>query len=306
MLVEDEWAIAADLQRCLEKLDYEVTSIAESGADAIAQAKENMPDLILMDISLKGKMTGIEAAGTIRSTLGIPHVFLTAFSGNKELEHAKVTEPMGYLIKPFDEGSLKASVEMALYKGLMEKKLRHSEKMLQESHDRLEMKITERTAALARMNEALSEEILERKQISEELKEKNSALKVLLQQRSEDKKELEQVITSNIKCLVLPYISKLKRNQPPSEDLTYINIIESNLEDITSSFSSRLSYKYLDFTPTEILIADLIKDGLRDKEIMEVLNISQDTVKAHRKNIRRKLKITNEKINLRTKLLSLN
>lgn len=138
-----------------------------------------------------------------------------------------------------------------------------------------------------------------------ELVESNAALKVLLKQREEDRKEFEDNILSNMKQLVLPYLIKLKRNKPYSVELNYLNILESKLKEIISPFSKKLSSSYLNFTPKEIQIADLIRDGKRDKDIVEILNISIDTIKSHRKNIRKKLGIYNQKINLRTNLLSL-
>lgn len=138
-----------------------------------------------------------------------------------------------------------------------------------------------------------------------ELAESNAALRVLLKQREKDQREFENNILSNIRHLIMPYIEKLKRNRDISDDLVSINIIESNLKEIISPFSAKLSFQYLNFTPKEIMVADLIKDGKQDKEIMEILNLSLDTVKTHRRNIRKKLGITNQKINLRTKLLSL-
>jgi DNA-binding NarL/FixJ family response regulator len=103
----------------------------------------------------------------------------------------------------------------------------------------------------------------------------------------------------------MPYLEKLKKNRRMSDELVYLSIIESNMEDIVSPFSAKLSFQYTNFTPREIMVADLIKDGKQDKDIIEILNISFDTVKAHRKNIRKKLGINNKKINLITKLLSL-
>ena len=100
-------------------------------------------------------------------------------------------------------------------------------------------------------------------------------------------------------------MEKLKKNRKMSDELDYLRIIDSNLKEIVSPFSSKLSFKHLNFTPKEIMISDLIKDGKQDKDMMEILNISLDTVKAQRKNIRKKLGINNQKINLRTKLLSL-
>lgn len=146
----------------------------------------------------------------------------------------------------------------------------------------------------------------ELKLYAEGLMESNAALKALLKHREEDQREFEYNILSNMKHLVLPYLAKMKKNKPSSgEELTCLNILESNLKEIVSPFSNRLSSKYLNFTPKEIQIADLIKDGKQDKEIMEILNTSIDTIKTHRRNIRKKLGITNNKINLKTKLMSL-
>jgi PAS domain S-box-containing protein len=137
-----------------------------------------------------------------------------------------------------------------------------------------------------------------------ELEESNTALKVLLKQRENDKREIEEKILSNIKHLILPYITKLKLNRKMSDELVYLNILESNMKEIISPFSICFSSNYLNLTPREILIADLIKDGKQDKEITEILNISLDTVKSHRKNLRKKLGIVGKKTNLRSHLLA--
>ena len=140
---------------------------------------------------------------------------------------------------------------------------------------------------------------------AEELKESNIALKVLLKQRENDKSELEEKILSNIKHIIMPYIEKLKKNRSMSKELVYLNILESNIKEIVSPFSSKLSFKYLDFTPKEIMMANLIIDGKQDKDMADLLNISIDTVKFHRKNIRKKLDIYGKRINLRSHLLSI-
>ena len=140
---------------------------------------------------------------------------------------------------------------------------------------------------------------------AEELKESNIALKVLLKQRENDKSDLEEKILSNIKHIIMPYIEKLKKNRSMSEELVYLNILESNIKEIVSPFSSKLSFKYLDFTPKEIMMANLILDGKQDKDMADLLNISIDTVKFHRKNIRKKLDIYGKRINLRSHLLSI-
>jgi PAS domain S-box-containing protein len=137
-----------------------------------------------------------------------------------------------------------------------------------------------------------------------ELRESNIALKVLLKQRENDKGELEENILSNVKHLIMPYIEKLKKNRSMSDELSYLNILESNIKEIISPFAFKLSSNYLDLTPKELQIAGLIKDGKQDKEISELLNISIDTVQFHRKNIRRKLGIYGKGKNLRAYLLS--
>jgi PAS domain S-box-containing protein len=134
---------------------------------------------------------------------------------------------------------------------------------------------------------------------SQELEEMNSALKVLLKQREQDKKEIEEKVQTNVKQLVLPYIEKLKKRKL-GEDAAYLNIIEANLHGVISSLATTTSVKLYRLTPQELLVANLIKDGRQDKDISEMLSSSINTIKAHRRNIRKKLGLTKEKTNLRT------
>jgi PAS domain S-box-containing protein len=134
LVVEDEIIIAEDIQRKLKKMGYVVPVIVSSGEEAIKKTEENNPDLVLMDIVVYGKTDGIEAAEQIRSHFDIPVVYLTAFADEKTLERAKLTEPFGYLIKPFKEKELQITIEIALYKHKMEKRLKESERRLRESN----------------------------------------------------------------------------------------------------------------------------------------------------------------------------
>lgn len=136
---------------------------------------------------------------------------------------------------------------------------------------------------------------------SMELEEMNSALRVLLKQRDQDKMTLEENMMDNIIHLVMPYIEKLRKSID-KRDATYLNIIEANLDGVLSSFSSNLSRRLAHLTPQELLVAKLIKEGRQDKEIAEILKTSLYTVKAHRRNIRRKLELKGKKVNLRTHL----
>ncbi|MCB9190128.1 MAG: response regulator [Flavobacteriales bacterium] len=124
LVVEDESIVAKDIQNSLKKLGYSVPSIENSGEDAIDAAGQYKPDLILMDIMLKGEISGIEAAEQIRTRYQIPVIFLTAYADESTLSKAKVTEPYGYIIKPFKEIDLHTSIEMALYKHGKEQEVR--------------------------------------------------------------------------------------------------------------------------------------------------------------------------------------
>jgi len=127
MIVEDELIIGRDVKISLERMDYTVTSVATSAEQALERAERDRPDLILMDIVLPGQMDGVGAAEEIRSRWGIPVVFLTAYADEKTLERAKMSEPFGYLLKPFQARELRAVIEMALHKAEMEERLRASE-----------------------------------------------------------------------------------------------------------------------------------------------------------------------------------
>ena len=116
LVVEDESIVSKDIQLSLKKLGYEVVGAAATGEKAIKLALEANPDIILMDIMLKGDINGIEAAGTIREKVGTPVIFLTAYADENTLDKAKVTQPYGYIIKPFKEIDIHTSIEMAMYK----------------------------------------------------------------------------------------------------------------------------------------------------------------------------------------------
>lgn len=126
MIVEDERIIAEDIRKSLEKLGYSVSSVVSGGNKAIEDAEKYKPDVVLMDIVLKGNMDGIAAAEQIHLRFNIPVIYLTAYSDEKMLERAKITEPFGYIIKPFNERELHTNIEIALYRHKIEKELKKS------------------------------------------------------------------------------------------------------------------------------------------------------------------------------------
>ena len=127
LIVEDEALIAANLVQTLTSLGYSVQKPVATGEDAIRSVKTRKPDLVLMDIELAGSMDGIETAEKIRAIADIPLVYLTAYTDDKRLTKARLTEPYGYIVKPSHNHELRATIEMALYKHALDRKLKESE-----------------------------------------------------------------------------------------------------------------------------------------------------------------------------------
>ncbi len=163
----------------------------------------------------------------------------------------------------------------------------------------------EEITALKLTEEALKksqEELIEQKQ---SLEETNIAMKVLLKQREEDKLDLEKKVLNNVKDLVLPYVEKLKNPRLKARDRTLVDIIDTHLNDIISPLLQRFTNAKILLTPQEMQVASLVKDGKTSKEIADVLNVSETTINFHRKNLRVKFGLTNQRTNLRSYLLSI-
>jgi PAS domain S-box-containing protein len=164
-------------------------------------------------------------------------------------------------------------------------------------------------AALHTVREELEQRVRERTRELEEkaqnLEEVNTALKVLLKRLDEDKKAVEEKILFNMRQLVEPLLEKLKNGRQTERQKNLLDTLESNLKEITSPFARRMSNSFLKLTPTEIQVANFIRQGKTTKEIAEMLNLSPKTIEFHRDNIRTKIGIKNKKINLRTHLLSI-
>ena len=130
LIVEDEQIVATELREILMGLGYRAVAAVSTGSEALTRTEETHPDLILMDIRIKGEMDGIETAGKITARWDIPIIYVTAHADQETLRRAKVTEPMGYVLKPFSERELQIAIEMAIYKHGMERKLKEERQRL--------------------------------------------------------------------------------------------------------------------------------------------------------------------------------
>ncbi|MFH2066531.1 MAG: PAS domain S-box protein [Pseudomonadota bacterium] len=164
------------------------------------------------------------------------------------------------------------------------------EEKLRKAYDELENQVNERTAAL--------------KKSQLELQHANTALKVLLEQKEENKAILEKTIVRNVKELVLPVISRLSQGNLSDKQQGYMDLLSANLFEITKPFVGKSPLKYANLTPTEVQVAGMIKCGKTTKEISELMNIGISTVDFHRNNIRKKLGLKKKKVNLQTFLRS--
>lgn len=165
--------------------------------------------------------------------------------------------------------------------------------------------IHENITALKLAEESLKQRKQELTRQAQDLEDLNTTLKILIKQREQDQKKLEERIVTNINQLIMPYMEKLKLSVTGSSAETYLNLIEEHLSDIVSPFLQNLSVVYRSMTPKEVMVANFIKDGKTSKDIAEIMNVSLDTVDFHRRNIRKKLGLTNQKTNLQVFLQSL-
>jgi PAS domain S-box-containing protein len=197
--------------------------------------------------------------------------------------------------------------------------IKRAEEELRRHRDQLEEMVLERTAELTRSNKKLKQEIMEHERTAKVLKKReqeldvkssyledaNTALKVLLKHREDDKDELQGNVVSNVKELVMPYVGKLRIARSAPQQQAYLDVLENNLNNIISPFLRNVTLNHYNLTPREIEVANLVKDGKTTKDIGEILNLSTRAVEFHRDNIRKKLGLKKTKTNLRSTLLSL-
>lgn len=308
-IVEDEAIVAESLNDHLESLGYTVCGQASSGEQALLNISKNKPDLVLMDIRLKGEMDGVESAKRVSKLYGIPIVFLTAYSDSETLKRAKLVEPFGYLIKPYKVRELHTTLEITLYKHRMEKLIKENERRL----DTLLRSIgdgvitTNPEGLITSMNpvaESLTgwnESESKQKNLQEILQLEENGLSGFLP------KLLDQTLNGkSVSCLVNDESILINRDgtksfidlsaAPIQNEDDQITGVVFTIRDISSRKQAELELSEArqllenSLTPREKEILQLMVAGFTTKEIAFDLNISTRTVETHRQNMMTKLK----------------
>ena len=299
LIVDDELVSREKLRKIMDSFGQCI--VVENGADALRVAtSQNPPDLILLDIMMPW-MDGYEVCKRLKAneiTSKIPVIFISARSEEDDEAQGLGLGAVDYITKPFSPSIVKARVRTHLE--------------LKKHRNRLEDLVKERNIELIKANKWLRKEVHERKKAetsllvqSQHLEEVNTALKVLLKQREDDKKALEEAVVANVNELIYPYIERLREYRSRENHETLLSILKANLDNIVSPFISKISSKILNFTSMEIKVANLVREGRTNKEIADLLFLSINTILVHRHHIRTKLGIKNKKTNLRSHLLSL-
>ena len=277
LVVDDDDAIRNMLDAFLKAEGYRVDT-AEGVDAALRLIESNDYDIMLIDKNMPGtdgnRESGIDLLRHLRSqSVSSEIIMMTGYPTVETAEEAIELGAFDYINKPFILGDLRLKMRrLSKYRSYVKQ-------------------VEERTAEL--------------KAKTIKLEEVNTALRVLLDRREEERKEFEEAIASNLKSLVLPYVEKLQRTRVSSDQATYLAILQSHLAEIESRFMRTLSLQHKGLTPTEMQVAILIKDGKETKDIADILKVSLKAVEFHRNNIRCKLNLLNKKENLRSHLIAL-
>ncbi len=307
-IVEDEAIVAESLNDQLEALGYIVTGKAPSGEEALRNIKNNLPNLVLMDIMLEGEMDGVETAQQIRELYGIPVIILSAYSDSETLGRAKLTEPFGYLIKPYKDRELHTTLEITLYKHRMEKRVREHERWL----DTLLRSIGDGVitvgidglltsmSPVAEMLTGLKEAEQIKKDLLGILQIEESGVYPIMPDLIDQALDGETVsclvddepilLNANGKRIVIDFSAAPIRNDQDEiigAVLTMRDISARKQAEIELSEARQILSNSL--TPREKEILQLMVNGSSTKEIAFDLKISHRTVEAHRQNMMVKL-----------------
>jgi PAS domain S-box-containing protein len=251
LVVEDEPIVALDLQLRLQRMGYDVPVVVASGEDALVSARQAPPDLVLMDINLEGEMDGVEAADELARQF-VPVVYLTAYSNDRTLQRAKITEPYGYLhlLKPFEERELQTTIEVAIYK-------HRAQEALRLAHDQLERRVAERTAELRSANESLQREIEERgRRDARRLAMARVREQIWRMQARADLRKVAQAVWEGLEALDVPFLQ------------CGINVVEQGTERVVRSYDRVGADVWRDLTQSDPRAAAAILDMWQAGEVV--------------------------------------
>lgn len=284
LYVEDDDELREELAHYLGRLVGKL-SVAPNGAVGLALFRQERPRLVVTDI-LMPVLNGLEMAAAIRAEAAeVPIVVITAFEQADYLLRSIEIGVDKYVTKPLDVERLESALLSCAHR------LRAEEQLARQRQ--------RETEGLRQKQAYLAEEVEKR---TADLKEANIALKILLKNMEQTQSEFEQKVAANIVELVAPYLEKLQKSGLSARQADYLGIVATNLQEIGAPGSRSSAAMQRRFTPTEIKIANLVKQGKSSKEISEILNLAPRTIEKNRQNIRKKVGITNQKANLRTLL----
>ena len=264
MIIDDSSGSLELLSKILLMGGYQVRQ-ALSGCTALPVIKQQPPDLILLDIRMP-EMDGFEVCRQLQEnvkTSDIPVIFLSGLEQAADKIRAFEVGGLDYITKPFEPTEVLARVK------------RHLE--------------------LSRMRQSL-EDMARLRTIK--LEEANTALKVLLEHRQSGQEQFEENLVSHISFQINPYVARMQKTDLDSQQTALMDVIESNLKEITSDFSGKLYFRALGLTRREMEVASLIKIGKTNLEIAVILSVSEHAVSFHRQNLRKKLGLIGQKVNL--------
>ncbi len=275
LVVEDEILSAYLLREELLLAGYEVPAVAATGEEAVQLALELHPNLILMDIKLRGAMNGIEAAAEIVRSQPLPIIFVTANTDPQTIAQAKKIGVFGFLPKPVNTATMISTIEMALFKHKADTDL------LAQKQKSFEDTISTNTV---------------------KLEDANTALKVVVEQWKSEQNDVALNILTNIKKLISPAVQALKNTPLNEGQRVMIEAIDRHLQQLCEAQLSASGGHLSLLSSTESQVAHYVKAGKSTKEIAQFLNIAASTINTHRDSIRKKLGIKNTKTNLKKEL----
>ena len=294
LFVDDEEVIRKSLTRELQLEDFTVTAVA-GGSEALCALEQGKFDLVITDMIMPG-VDGFSVLKTVKKHAPLTSVIiLTGYGDMRSAIDALRLGADDFTLKPCEIEELVFRIRRCLEKQNLLQRLSLQNQCLEEEINRRQLV----EAALSQARADLEQRVQQR---TMELSESNVALTVLLKKREEDQEILAEQVLSNTAKLVEPFLDRLGESGLNEQQQVLVDILRSNINELTSPFATTFSSKLVRLTPAELQVANLVKLGKRSKEIAAIMHLSPGTISIHRKNIRKKLALTHTKINLQTTL----